>query len=64
MNENSTSILVKNVTVSYRNGYKALWNASLKFLMVQLQLVGVNGGKINTFQSDYGIFFGSFNKNK
>ena len=44
MNENSTSILVKNVTVSYRNGHKALWNASFEIPYGTITaLVGING---------------------
>ena len=57
MNENSTSILVKNVTVSYRNGYKALWNASFEIPYGTITaLVGVNGaGKSTLFKAIMGF---------
>ena len=57
MTENSISLLLKNVTVNYRNGYKALWNASFEIPNSTITaLVGVNGsGKSTLFKAIMGF---------
>ena len=53
MNNSSISLSVKNVTVSYRNGHRALWNASFEIPYSTITaLVGVNGaGKSTLFKA-------------
>ena len=57
MTENSISLLLKNVTVNDRNGYKALWNASFEIPNSTITaLVGVNGsGKSTLFKAIMGF---------
>ena len=51
------SLSVKNVTVSYRNGHRALWNASFEIPYSTITaLVGVNGaGKSTLFKAIMGF---------
>ena len=57
MNNSSISLSVKNVTVSYRNGHRALWNASFEIPYSTITaLVGVNGaGKSTLFKAIMGF---------
>ena len=57
MNNSSISLSVKNVTVSYRNGHRALWNASFEIPHSTITaLVGVNGaGKSTLFKAIMGF---------
>ncbi len=57
MTENSISLLLKNVTVSYKNGHRALWNASFEIPHSTITaLVGVNGsGKSTLFKAIMGF---------
>ena len=57
MNNSSISLSVKNVTVRYRNGHRALWNASFEIPYSTITaLVGVNGaGKSTLFKAIMGF---------
>ena len=57
MNNLPISLSVKNVTVSYRNGHRALWNASFEIPHSTITaLVGVNGaGKSTLFKAIMGF---------
>ena len=57
MNNLPISLSVKNVTVSYRNGHRALWNASFEIPYSTITaLVGVNGaGKSTLFKAIMGF---------
>ena len=54
MNNSSISLSVKNVTVSYRNGHRALWNASFEIPYSTITALGVNGA-INPFKAIMGF---------